>query len=176
MGRKVSQYFEILFPYKLTIVSGQLLQGVRGPVPNHFNLPGPIWGTVPSSMHPLEFIGMTDTDPHADAAYSDQRLFPQTAPRKSVAEGSHGSAGQPRVERAVRQRSSNRVDKDPPWTRTQHPYSAGSGFPDRLVPSPVNSFGHRGLDLQYPPSNPQPDFEWWEGAGPFVSITTPVSR
>ena len=145
------------------IVSGELLQGVRNPVFDRFDNPDATWNPVQSSIHPSGITEMTATDPHPEAAYSNQQFLSRNALRRSVAEVSQCGPGQPRVERAVRKRFSNTVDKGPPCTRTQLQCSAGSGLPEPLDTAPAHPFGHHPpLILQYPPANFDPNFEWWQ--------------
>ena len=144
------------------ITSGELQAEVQTPGLNNFNNPDPNWPSMARSLRPSGAIE-TATDPHAEVSYSDQQLFPHSTLRKSAVDISQRRPGLLRVERAVRQRSSNPVEKNSLPTQSHNPYSAGLGFPEPFDMAPENPFeSNPPLGLQYSPANPEPDFGWWQ--------------
>ena len=163
MGTKVSLRCEICLTPKLIIVSRELQNNLRSPDFNNFNQPDPNWGPVSSPFQPSRTIEPTATDPHPEISYSDQQFFPQIALRKSVVDASQSGPGQPRVERAVRQRFSVVIDKGLPSTNTQTPYAAALNPPGPLESTVNNPFEQYDPHVQqYPPTNAETGFDWWQ--------------
>ena len=174
MGSKVGLYIRLILTYTLTTASGESPHGMQKMGYNDFSHPDPDWCSVPNSFRPPG-VGTTRPDPHPEAAYLDQQHFPVNAERKSAGGLSQGNPGQSRVQRAVRQRSYNSIDKGqppksynlvekgPPPRRTSDHYPAGQEFPDRLDPVPETLLEyHPPLVLQYPPADSQPGAAWWQ--------------
>ena len=143
--------------------SGELHSDLQGPAFNHFDQPDSNWAPISTSCNPPVVFGPTAADPHAEISYSDQQIFPQESLRRSFTEVSQSSPGQPRVERAVRQRALNSYSKGLLPTQTQNQYSSGLGYPGSLGTATENQFdAHSPLVLQYPPANPETDLGWWQ--------------
>ena len=118
--------------YTLMVVSGEHRHEAPELAFDHSFMERSQWNAVPSHFQPPGVVGVTTQDPHPELAYADRQYFPVDEVRKSGGELSQGNGGQSRVERAIRQRTSNPPSKDAPPARIEYPYETGSGFPGQL--------------------------------------------
>ena len=143
--------------------SRELPSDLQDPEFSHFDQPDPNWAPIAGSCNPPVIFGPTIADRHAEVSYSNLQMFPHEALRRSFPETSQCNPGQPRVERAVRQRAPNPYIKGSTSTHPHNPNSAGLGYPGPLGTAPENQFEpHPPLALQYPPANPESDLGWWQ--------------